>query len=155
MKFIRSIILSLLCGSVFFCFNSCKKITEDQIVQGLWKVKGAYVGPSLDNYLNQLPSYTDGNECCTYKLSFERDGVVVAYYITYNNVQSITAGSWYLNSGNEIYIQVGTFIDGTFDIAKPSLKHWKLSSDFNHIAAYDSINPQLDTTYTQLDLLKI
>lgn len=155
MKFIRPIILVLLFVSVLFSFNSCKKITEDQIVQGLWKVKGAYVGVSLDNYLEQLPNYTDGNECCTYKLSFERDGIVVAYYITYNTIQELTAGNWYLNSGNEIYIKVGTFIDGTFDIAKPSLKHWKLSSDFNHISAYDSINPQLDTTYTQLDMLKI
>lgn len=155
MKFHRIVIFLSLSVFILLNFSSCKKITEDQIVQGLWKVKGAYTGPALDNYLEQLPNYPDGNECCMYKLSFERDGVVIAYYITYNTVTDIAAGTWYLNSGNEIYIKVGTFIDGTFDIEKPSLKHWKLSSDFNHIQAYDSVNPQLDTTFTELDILKI
>ncbi len=155
MKFFRSIILISLFASVIFSFNSCKKITEDQIVQGLWKVNTVNIGTSTDNYLNQFPGYLNGNDCCVYKLDFERDGVAFAYYIANNNILSVDAGSWYLNSGNEMYINVGNFIDGTFDIEKPSLKRWKLTSDFNHVQMYDSINPLLDTTYTKLDMTKI
>ena len=44
---------------------------------------------------------------------------------------------------------------GTFDIEKPTLKKWKLTSDKNHIAAFDTINPQLDTTYTRIEMQKI
>ena len=155
MKFFRTIALVLLFASVIFSFNSCKKITEDQIVQGLWKVNTVHIGTSTDNYLNQFPSYLNGDDCCAYKLDFERDGVVLAYYIANNSVIDLDAGTWYLNSGNEIFIQVGNFIDGTFDIEKPSLKRWKLTSDFNHVQIQDSINPQLDTTYTKLDMTKI
>lgn len=155
MKFFRPFIVIVVFISVAFSFNSCKKITEDQIINGLWKLNGAYISTSLDNYLDHLPLYTNGNNCCIYKLDFERDGVVFAYYITYDSINNLAAGNWKLNSDTEINMKVGTFIDGTFTITKPTLKHWKLTSDHNHIKAYDGINPQLDTTYTQLDMQKI
>lgn len=153
MKRIKTFLILLCCITVGF--SSCKKITEDQVVNGLWVINWVQVGLSTDNYLNQLPHYSDGNDCCFYKLNFERDGVVLSYYIAHNNFVSVDAGNWSLNSGNEIVMKVGTFIDGTFDIEKTSLKHWRLSSSANHIAAYDSINPQLDTAYTLIDMKKI
>ena len=155
MKLLRFFLILSFSVALIAFNSSCKKITEDQIVTGLWKVKGVYIGPSQDNYLNQLPGYTNGGDCCTYKLDFERDGLAFSYYVVNNSIQNFSAGVWYLNAHNEIYIKVDNFIDGTFDIAKPTLKHWKLTTDYNHIAAFDSLNPQLDTTYTMIDMNKI
>ena len=155
MKLVREVVMVFAVGMIVFGFNSCKKITQDQIINGLWKVDGIYVGPNLDNYLNRLQHYTDGNNCCFYKLDFERDGVAFAYYLTYDSLNIVEPGSWYLNSGNEIYLKVGDYIDGTFEIAKPTLKHWRLTSNSNYIAGYDTINPQLDSVYTKVEMEKI
>jgi hypothetical protein len=156
MKLFRLVVLGTLSVAFLLGFNSCKKITEDQIINGLWSVQTVYIGPgSTTNYLLQLPHYADGNDCCYYKLDFERDGVVVAYYLTYDSLNSIEAGSWELNSGSEIQLKVGTFLDGTFTIEKPTLKHWRLTSAFNHVMAYDSINPALDTTLTIMEMKKL
>jgi hypothetical protein len=155
MKLSRVIVLSCLLSVVLLGFNSCKKITQDQIINGLWSVQTVNVGSSTSNYLYQLPHYPDGNDCCFYKLDFERDGVVIAYYVTYDSLNTVQAGNWGLNSGSEIYLNVGDFLDGTFKIEKPTLKHWKLSSPLNHIRAYDGIDPQLDTASITIEMKKI
>jgi hypothetical protein len=155
MKCLRFIVLACLSASVVFSVSSCKKITEDQIINGLWRVQTVYIDNSTTNYLNELPHYSDGGDCCFYKLDFERDGVVIAYYLAYDSLKSLDAGSWELLSGNEIQLKVGTFIDGIFEIEKPTLKHWRLNSDANHIAAYDSVNPLLDTAATRIEMKKI
>ncbi len=140
---------------IVFAFSSCKKITEDQLIKGLWQVNTVKVDTISDNYLNRLPFYTDGNDCCVYKMDFEKDGTVITYYIAHNSLQYITAGSWELNSPKEIFIKVDNFIDGVFEIEKPTLKHFILTSDENHVAAFDSILPAIDTTYTKIDMEKL
>jgi hypothetical protein len=149
MKFLPLPVLFCLSAFVLFGFNSCKKITEDQIINGLWRVQTVNIGTPPSNYLLQLPHYADGNDCCFYKLDFERDGVVIAYYLTYDSLTSIEAGNWELNSGNEIVLKVGAFLDGTFDIEKPTLKTWRLSSDENYVPAL------LDTAVTVMEMKKI
>src|SRR4051812_19746354 len=131
MRFIRITVLASFTAALVFGFSSCKKITEDQIINGLWRVQTVYVASNPVNYLLQLPQYASGDDCCYYKLDFERDGVVIAYYLTYDSLNSIEAGTWQLNSGDEMYLKVGTFLDGNFQIEKPTLKHWRLSSVAN------------------------
>jgi hypothetical protein len=155
MKFLRFIFVASATVAVIFSFNSCKKITEDQIINGLWRIETIHANGSTFNLLSELPHYPEGNDCCYYKLNFERDGIVIAYYLTYDTLNSVEAGNWELNSGNQISLKVGSFIDGTFKIEKPTLKHWTLTSAFNHIRYYDLTNPLLDTAVTNIDMKKI
>jgi hypothetical protein len=134
-------------------FNSCKKITEDQLINGLWQVTNVSIDNSTDNYLNTLPFYPNGNDCCAYKLDFERDNTVIAYYIANNNFNRIFAGNWEVTAYNEIYVQVDSFIDGTFKITQPSIKTRVLTSDANHIKAFDGT--PTDTAETVITMKKI
>ncbi len=134
-------------------FNSCKKITEDQLINGLWQVNKVLVDTSTNNFLNTLPFYPDGNDCCAYKLDFEKDNTVIAYYIAYNNFNRISAGNWQATGFNEVFIKVDSFIDGTFKITQPTLKMRRLTSDENHLKVYDGT--PLDTAKTVIEMEKI
>lgn len=134
-------------------FNSCKKITANQLINGLWRVNAVYIDTSSVNYLNSLPNFTDGNDCCSYKLDFEKDNTVVAYYITYNNLHKISAGNWKVTDYNEVFVKVDSFMDGTFKITQPNIKQRKLTSPNNHIKANDGT--PLDTAKTVIWMEKI
>lgn len=153
MKMLRITFLSSILALLVFGVSSCKKITQDQLINGLWQVNNVSIDNSSTNYLETLPHYTDGNNCCAYKLDFERDNTVIAYYITYNNFEKIVAGNWEVTDYNEVYVKVDSFMDGTFKTTNPSPRHWKLSSDANHIKAYDGTAQ--DTAKTVIDMQKI
>ncbi|MDB5282600.1 MAG: hypothetical protein JWO06_1675 [Bacteroidota bacterium] len=142
-------------GFIVFSFNSCKKITTDQLVNGLWKLDEVYIDTTTSNYLNHLQNYSNGNNCCLYKIDFERDDRVVAYYLTYDTFTNVTAGIWNIPEYNKIYIKLDNFMDGTFDILKPTTKKWDLTSGANHIKFLDGTNSPFDTTYTKLVMEKI
>jgi len=149
MKTMRYVLFISALVGITFSFNSCKKITEDQLINGLWQVENVSVNGSSDNYLETLPHFTDGNDCCAYKLDFEKDNTVIAYYITYNNFNRISAGNWEATAYNEVYIKVDSFMDGTFKITQPSIKKRVLTSDENYIKALT------DTTETVIEMRKI
>ena len=151
----RIILFLFVAGVALFTFNSCKKITQDQLINGLWKVNTVTIDTSSYNYLNTLRHYPDGNECCAYKLDFEKDNVVIAYYIAYNDIEKIVAGSWEAVDYNTVTVQVDSFMDGNFEIARPSPKHWKLTGEKNHLPIFDGVNPALDTAETFIDMQKI
>src|SRR3954467_15583035 len=110
MKIFPAALLTGLLLILVISFNSCKKITQDQLINGLWKVNTVTIDTSSTNYLNTLVHYTDGNDCCTYKLDFEKDNTVIAYYITYNNFTKIVAGNWKVTAYNEVLVQVDSFM---------------------------------------------
>ena len=153
MKILRTFFLLTTLVSLVLGFNSCKKITEDALINGLWKLNTVYIDTATTNYLNNLHYFTDGNNCCAYKLDFERDNTVIAYYITYNNFNKIVAGNWKATAYNEVFVQVDSFMDGTFKTTNTSPKHWKLTSPDNHIKAYDAT--PLDTAKTVIEMQKI
>lgn len=155
MKFYKFYLSLIIIVVAMFTFSSCKKITEDQIINGLWVVNEVNIDTFSTNYLDGLPHFPSGNDCCNYKLDFEKDGVVLAYYLTYDTFSYVTAGNWEVTKYNQVYINVDRFIDGIFDITKPGIRKWKLESDANHIRAYDGINPLLDTTYTKIQMEKL
>src|SRR4051812_30071145 len=103
MKIYHSVFLLTLLSAITMSFNSCKKITQDQLINGLWRVNTVTIDTSSVNYLNTLQHYSEGNDCCTYKLDFEKDNTVIAYYITYNNFSKIVAGNWKVTNYNEVY----------------------------------------------------
>lgn len=136
-------------------FSSCKKITEDNLINGLWLLKEVNIDTSTVNYLTNLPHYSSGGDCCQYKMDFEKDGTMVTYYLTHDTLSAVQGGSWYVTQYKQVYIQVDNFIDGVFDIEQTTIKKRTLTSEQNHLQIYDGINPQLDTTYTKLLLEKI
>ncbi len=148
----RLVVLSAIAFSIIFSFNSCKKITEDQLINGLWQVNKVTID-TVSNYLTRLPSYTDGNNCCAYKLDFERDNTVIGYYIANNQFNRISAGYWEATNYNEIYVQVDTFMDGIFKVSQPSPKVRRLTGATNHVKAFEGT--ALDTAYTVIDMKKI
>ena len=151
----RSVVIATIAGFIIFSFNSCKKITEDQLINGLWKLDQVNIDTSSVNYMNTFRNFANGNNCCVYKMDFQKDDVVVAYYLTYDTFTLVTAGNWSVPEYNKITIKLDNFLDGTFDILKPSPGKWDLTSSANHIKAFDGINAQFDTTYTKLVMEKI
>ena len=135
--------------------NSCKKTTEDQLINGLWALESVYVDTSTANYMNKFPEFANGNGCCFYKINFDEANIVLSYYLTHDSVRTVATGTWIVNSYSQVYIKLDNFMDGTFNIDRVAPKHWELTSKANHIAAFDSINPTMDTTYTKLELYKI
>lgn len=148
----RIAFMSALALTVMLSFNSCKKITQDQLINGLWQVNKVTID-TIDNYLTRLPSYNNGNDCCAYKLDFEKDNTVIAYYIANGNFNRIVAGNWEVTDYNEIYLQVDTFMDGIFKVSQPSIKSRKLTGAENHVWAFDGT--ALDTAYTVIEMKKI
>ena len=67
--------------------------------------------------------------------------------------KKIVAGNWEVTAYNELYVQVDSFMDGTFKITQPGIKKRRLTSEENHIKAYDST--PLDTAKTVIDIVKI
>ncbi|HLP50401.1 MAG TPA: hypothetical protein VK154_05920 [Chitinophagales bacterium] len=135
--------------------SSCKKITEDQLINGLWQVNKVTIDTSTSNYLNTLPHYGNSDDCCAYKLAFEKDNVVIAYYITYDSFTRYDIGTWEATAYKEVYISVDDFIDGTFKVAQPvsNIKRRILTSEDNHIKALEGT--PLDTAKTVIDMLNI
>ncbi len=135
-------------------FSSCKKITQDQLINGLWQVEKVKVSlDTVENYLTTLPQYREDDDCCSYKLDFEKDNTVIAYYIANGSFNRILAGNWQVTAYNEIYMQVDSFIDGVFKITQPAIKRRVLTGERNHIKAYDG--SPLDTVMTVIEMRKI
>lgn len=146
--FIVSLFILIICTT-----NSCKKTTESEL-NGLWKVKTVNADTASSNYLNQFPNFA-GCSNCAYKLSFQESDVVIGYYISNDSILHISTGTWIVPTYGTVTIKVDNFIDGTFTITRPLLNHWILTSQKNHIAAFDNgVNPQYDTTYTKIDMNK-
>jgi hypothetical protein len=155
MKIVRFLFVTIVSCVVVVNFNSCKKIQQDNLINGLWQISDLHIDTIPSNFLLSLPHYPDGNDCCVYKLDFQKDDIVFAYYLTYDTFNYVVAGSWYLNQYNEIYMNFDKYFDGTFEIEKTSPKHFKLTSDKNHIRAFDGVNAELDTTFTEIKMDRI
>ena len=61
----------VLLGTVLlFTISSCKKAREDVLIKGLWDLQGVYVDTIMQNQMDNLPYWPDGNKCCEYRLDF-------------------------------------------------------------------------------------
>jgi hypothetical protein len=138
-----------------FAISSCKKTTESELMNGLWQINTVNVDTSSSNYLNKFPNFA-GCSNCAYKLSFQEQDVVIGYYIRNDSIIHISTGTWTVPDYTKVTIKVDNFIDGTFSISRPLLSHWILTTNYNHIAAFDNgVNAQFDTSYTKIDMIKL
>lgn len=126
--------------------TSCKKIQEDMLVNGLWKLNSITVNDTSSNILNTtLPLFSDGNNCCEYKLYFEKDGLVFAYYNTYDTSNTYAQGTWELEEYNKLYINLDKYFDGYFKVERKAIKKYEFTSTSNHFRVFDNVNPDIDT----------
>ncbi len=153
----RWIVLSAFIVFIGAGLSSCKKVREDVFIKGLWKMNALYIDTFTTNQMNNLPHFTDGNDCCEYRLDFQDNDVLLAYYFTYDslNSNSFAAGTWKLVNYNTIYLELGEYIDGEFDIKKPSINKFEFKSDANHVKAFEGTYPQGDTSYAIIEIEKI
>ena len=150
-KAVTAVLLLIL---ILTAADSCKKTTESQLVNGLWQLNTVNLDTATGNYLTKFPNF--GGSCCAYKLSFQENDILFGYYITNDSIKLLRVGSWNVVSYTQVYMKVDSFIDGTFDINRPTLSHWDLTSHYNHVAAFDGgVNPQYDTCYTKLDMTRL
>jgi hypothetical protein len=150
MQLIKTSVLVASALGIAVGFSSCKKITADQLINGLWQVNTVNVDTATTNYLDtHLSHFSTGNNCCAYKLDFEKDNTVVAYYIVNDSFYRYDLGYWEATAYKEVFIQVDDFMDGTFKITQPSLKRRDLTSDDNYISAIG------DTVKTVVKMEKI
>ncbi len=150
-------ITGVLAVLAIFTFSSCKKIREDNFIKGLWKLNSIYIDTLSGNQLNALPYFSNGNDCCEYRLDFQDNNVLFGYYFTYDtfNNSGFALGTWKLNAYNTIDLDLGGYIDGEFDIEKPTPKTFRFSSDANHIKAFEGLYPNLDTAATILNIERL
>lgn len=134
--------------------DSCTKVRESNLIKGLWQIDGIYIDTIQTNQLNNLEHYTDGNNCCNYRIDFQDNGVVFGYYLTYDTFSFVTYGTWDLPDYDHLDIKLGNYLDGNFKITKTSPTHFKFVSPVNHVPAYDGINPRLDTCATRIEMSK-
>jgi hypothetical protein len=138
---------------ILLIIPSCKKTTENQLVNGLWNLNSVNLDTSSVNYLDNFPEF--GGSCCGYKLSFQQNDILLGYYIANDSIKRLVSGTWTVTSYTEVTMKVDSFIDGTFTIDRTTLNHWQLTSNKNHIIAFDNgVNPQFDTCYTKLDMTR-
>lgn len=152
MKVVKGVLPIALAALVLFTVSSCKKAREDVLVKGLWDLQEIYVDTIAKNQMENMPFWTDGNNCCEYRLDFQDNDVLFGYYLTHDTFNYISIGKWYLTDYDHIYMKVDNYVDGIFEITKPVPTQFKLESDANHVKAFDGINPDLDTTYTQIQI---
>ena len=151
----KVVVIVCLMLAVAFTVSSCKKTTESELVNGLWQVNNVNLDTASSNYLNKFQNY-NGCSNCAYKLSFQESDIIIAYYISNDSIIHLATGTWSVPSYTKVTIKVDDFIDGTFNISRPLLSHWILTTNLNHVAAFDhGVNPQFDTCYTKVDMVKI
>jgi len=152
---LKAVTIVALLVFILFAADSCKKTTENDLVNGLWKLNYVNLDTSSANYLvTRFPNY--GGTCCVYKLSFQDPNVLITYYFSNDSVKYVAVGTWTVPSYNQLTMKVDSFIDGTFAITRPTLHHWDLTTNYNHVAAFDNgANPQFDTSYAKLDMTRI
>lgn len=142
----RRLIPLMLLGVVLFTVASCKKIQEDMLVNGLWRMDKVVVNDTSSNIMNYtLQHFSNGNGCCEYKMYFEPDGVVFAYYNTYDTSNTFAQGTWELEEYNKLYINMDKYFDGYFKVVRKAAKKYEFSSEANHFRVFDGVRSDIDT----------
>ncbi len=119
---------------VFILFApACKKIQNRVLIKGKWeveRVKSDFL--TVDNSMDILiPGYVSNNECCQYIVDFKDDATVTGTFYKDKQIAQIDSGVWNLDKYNLLYIKLGKYIDGTYDISKESKRYYILTTDSN------------------------
>jgi hypothetical protein len=78
-----------------------------------------------------IPGYLSNNECCQYIVDFEDDQTVTGTFYKNNEIAQVDSGVWSLDEYNLLYIQLGKYVDGTYNIEKEDKRFYVLTTDSN------------------------
>ncbi len=114
-------------------FSACKKIQNRVLIKGKWeveRVKSDFL--TVENSMEVLiPGYLSNNECCQYIVDFKDDQTVTGTFYKNNEIAQVDSGVWSLDEYNLLYIQLGKYIDGTYNIEKEDKRFYVLTTDSN------------------------
>lgn len=113
--------------------SACKKIQNRVLIKGKWeveRVKSDFL--TVDNSMDVLiPGYVSNDECCQYIVDFKDDQTVTGTFYKDKQIAQVDSGVWNLDKYNLLYIKLGKYIDGTYDISKESKRYYILTTDSN------------------------
>lgn len=168
MKFNNKIILAA--TFLLLTFSACRKIQEDNLIKGLWQVESisidtltmlnrnsVFVRNLIDtanknngNYLNAfLDGYSANASNAYYRLDYQRDGIVFAYYSIGDSNVYTTIGKWELPKANLLIQKVDRFLNGDFTVKQLNTTNYSYKSKNNYIRFLD------DTITMELMIKKV
>ena len=130
-----------------FLLSNCKGIHEDFVMAGEWEVTEVMMNNGNTNFLNSLmPHFSDGNDCCHYRVFYEDGGVMRGEYYTYDTLNYSVSGTWEIVKPGEMYMDTDEYIDGVFTYKKESKGVYKLHSAVNTVDFYNIGLVEMDIT---------
>jgi hypothetical protein len=150
--YFKSFIITLVTFSLF----GCKKIQNNIIIKGEWlvhRVNTDFV--NLDNAMEFfLPGYFSDSSCCTYIVDFKEDETVTGTFTKNNVVVQIDSGFWHLDKFNVLYVKLGKYIDGTYDVERHRHKKYTLHTTENKLEILASQPPEITEVTINIERLK-
>ena len=120
---------------LFIPFLSCKKIKENFLMKGEWKVKSLSMnGGSLNMMDLALPHYKEGNG--VYHCFFYDEGIAKGEYYTHDTLNYEVFGQWEIRK-NKVFMKMDDYINGEFIYQKSGKKEFTLFCDSNYVELYD------------------
>ena len=129
----KNILRVILLCIVVVSFSTCKKIQEKVMIKGEWHVHRVNTDIlTLDNAMDFfLTGYQSNSECCTYIVDFKKDETVTGTFTKDNVVVQVDSGVWHLDKFNVLYVKLGKYIDGTYDVDRQKHKKYTLYTKEN------------------------
>jgi len=121
--------------TLFIPFLGCKKVKENFLIKGDWKVKGIYMnGGSLNMMELALPHYKEGDGI--YYSYFFDEGLAKGEYLTHDTLNYEVYGEWEIRK-SKVFMKMDAYINGEFEYQRSGKKEYTLYCDSNYIELYD------------------
>jgi len=128
----RIFIIAIITTTLLFA-SACKKIQNRVLIKGKWeveRVKSDFL--TVDNSMEALISgYVSNDECCQYIVDFKDDETITGTFYKDKQITQVDRGVWNLDKYNLLYIKLGKYIDGTYDVSRESKRYYILTTDSN------------------------
>jgi hypothetical protein len=137
-------------------FSTCKPIQERVMIKGKWRVHRVNTDfVQMDNVMEFfLPGYESNSDCCTYMVDFKDDETVTGTFTKNNVVMQIDSGVWHLDKFNVLYIKLGKYIDGTYDVDRQKQRKYTLYTDKNNLVILPSQPAEITEVTINIERLK-
>jgi len=136
--------------------SACKKIQSNIMIKGKWDVQNVKTDfVQMDNAMEFfLPGYESNNPNCQYYVDFKEDETVTGTFIKDNVTMQIDSGVWHLDEFNVLYVKLGKYIDGTYDVDRLKDKKYTLTTDENKLVILASQPPEITEVVIDIERLK-
>lgn len=112
--------------------SSCKKIQEDLLLKGSWKLTAYYLDTMQTNFMeNVLPDYKSCTGRCEYIIDFQENERLEGRYYTFDSLRYIKNGVWQNLEYEKIYLKLDSYVDGDYYISRYDDKNYMLISNNN------------------------